>query len=177
MRLNRMLLTSLLLVAAAAPAEAQADLNDLEMAHVALTASDIDIAYAHLALALSDNPAIRAFAETMIRDHSAVNAQVVALATELDVEAQDNDFSRRLLADAQRVKDELTRLRGDAFDRYYAMNELRYHQAVNGVVADAFVPNATNPKVRKAFETALPIFRGHERHAEQLVSRLHAGTP
>ena len=32
---------------------AQADLNDLEMAHVAVTASTIDIAYAHLALAFS----------------------------------------------------------------------------------------------------------------------------
>ena len=55
-------------------------LNDLQMAHVAVTASNIDIAYAHLALAFSETPEIREFAETMIRDHSAVNAQVFALA-------------------------------------------------------------------------------------------------
>ena len=43
-------------------------LNDLEMAHIAVTASNIDIAYAHLALAFSENADIRGFAETMIRD-------------------------------------------------------------------------------------------------------------
>lgn len=175
MRLHRMLIPTLMLVAAG-PLHAQADLNDLEMAHVAVTASNIDIAYAHLALAISENDAIRAFAQTMIRDHEAVNAQVVALAKRLGVQAQDNDLSRQLQADARRITDEMSGLRGAEFDRYYATNELRYHQLVNGVIADAFIPNAKNAEVKKAFAAALPIFRGHEAHAEQLVSRLHAGT-
>ncbi len=162
-------LTTLLVLGWAAPLRAQANLNDLEMAHVAVTASNIDIAYAHLALALSENLEIRAFAETMIRDHGAVNGQVVALARRLNVQAQDNEFSRTLLRDAQRIKDELSALRGAEFDRAYAANELRYHQAVNGVVAGTFIPNARHADVKAAFETALPIFRGHEQHAEQLV--------
>ena len=159
-------------LAAAAPLSGQADLNDLEMAHVAVTASNIDIAYAHLALALSDDPAIREFAETMIRDHSAVNGQVVALARKLNVQAQDNAMSRKLLDDAAGIKDEMSRLRGAAFDRFYARNELAYHQTVNGVVADAFIPNIEHAEVKDAFKGALTIFRGHERHAEQMVRRV-----
>ena len=77
------------------------------MAHVAVTASNIDIAYAHLALALSENEAIREFAATMIRDHSAMNDRVVALAKKLSVQAQDNALSQQLLRDAARIKDEL----------------------------------------------------------------------
>lgn len=170
--MNRLpiLLAATLSLAAATSLHAQADLNDLEMAHVAVTASNIDIAYAHLALALSENEAIREFAQTMIRDHSAVNGQVVALAKKLNVQAQDNALSRQLLRDAERIKNELSRLRGAEFDRYYAQNELKYHQLVNGVVEDAFIPNADHPEVKQAFQAALPIFRGHERHAEQLVS-------
>ncbi|MCA9722383.1 MAG: DUF4142 domain-containing protein, partial [Gemmatimonadetes bacterium] len=42
-------------------------LDDLEMAHVAVVASQIDIAYARIALAKSETPAVRRFAETMIR--------------------------------------------------------------------------------------------------------------
>lgn len=151
------------------PAVAQADLNDLEMAHVAVVASNIDIRYAHLALAFSENQAVREFAETMIRDHSAVNAQVAALAKRLNVTAQDNPFSQKLVGDAKAKRDELTRLRGAEFDRRYVENELAYHRAVNGVVADAFIPNIENTEVKKAFEAALAIFRGHERHAAQLV--------
>lgn len=127
-----------------------------------MTASNIDVAYAHLALALSENPATRAFAETMIRDHTAVNGQVVALARKLNVQAQDNAMSRQLQADARRIKDEMLRLRGNAFDRYYAENELAYHETVNGVVADAFIPNIENAEVKQAFQAALTVFRGHE---------------
>lgn len=167
MSASRLLLLGALLLPSSA-LRAQTNLNDLEMAHAAVTASNIDIAYAHLALAFSENPAIRDFAETMIRDHSAVNDQVFALARKLNVQAQDNAFSRQLLADAARTKDELSRLRGAEFDRAYARNELRYHQAVNGIVADKFIPSIKNAEVKQAFQGALVIFRGHERHAEQL---------
>jgi putative membrane protein len=172
---KRFLAAALLMVVSATSLQAQADLTDVEMAHVAVTANNIDIAYAHLALALSENAAVRRFAETMIRDHSAVNEQVAALARELGVQAQDNALSRQLLADAAGIKDRLSRLRDAEFDRAYARNELDYHRAVNGVVADAFIPNADHAKVKQAFEAALAIFRGHEKHAEMVVTELGAG--
>lgn len=176
MRFPRILIPALLCTAAA-PLPAQPRLNDLEMAHVAVTASEIDIAYARLALEKSEDPAIRAFAETMIRDHSAVNEQVAALARRLNVQAMDNDLSRQLQVEARRITGELRALAGAAFNRFYAANELRYHELVNGVIADTFIPTAQNGEVRKAFEAALPIFRAHERHARQLVDRLGAGAP
>jgi putative membrane protein len=172
MRRTRYSLLPILALALAAPVSAQEGLNDLEMAHVAVTANNSDIAYAHLALALSDDPAVRDFAETMIRDHSAVNAAVAALAEKLGVEAQDNDFSRQLAADAETVKDRLSRLRGEEFDLVYAENEFQYHRAVNGIVEDTFIPNVQNPEVKEAFEQALAIFLGHERHAEQMLDRV-----
>lgn len=180
MKTLRTLAMTLLAVAASAappagPLAAQSDLDDLEMAHVAVTASEIDIAYAHLALALSDDPDVRRFAETMIRDHGAVNARVVALAEKLNVRARDNALSRKLQGEAEAIKDELSRLRGAAFDRRYAENELAYHEAVNGIVAEAFIPEIENDEVRAAFREALAIFRGHERHARRMVQRV-AGT-
>ena len=172
--MNRLtfLLTACVVLSSTATSMGQNKLNDLEMAHVAVTASNIDIAYAHIALALSENPAIREFAETMIRDHSAVNGQVVALAKKLNVTAQDNALSQKLVQDSKAIKDQLTRLRGAAFDAYYAKNELAYHRAVNGLVADSFIPNIMNPEVKSAFQGALTIFRGHEQHAEHMVSRV-----
>lgn len=161
-----------LLVVTGSPLSAQESLNDLEMAHVAVTASQIDIAYAHLALAISANAEIRRFAETMIQDHTAANEQVAALARQLNVEAQDNALSRKLLEDAAKTKDRLSKLRGEEFDRAYARNELEYHRAVNGLVAGTFIPNAKNAQVKGAFEGALAIFRGHERHAEMVVNGL-----
>ena len=172
MKTIRALGGAVLALALAMPVSGQADLSDVEMAHVAVTASNIDIAYAHLALALSESPSIRQFAETMIRDHSAVNEQVFALAERLGVEAQPNAVSRQLLEEAERTKDRLSRLRGAAFDRAYAENELSYHEFVNGVVEDAFIPNIENAEVKAAFQGALQIFKGHERHAARVVREL-----
>jgi putative membrane protein len=152
---------------------ARPDLNDLEMAHVAVTANNTDIQYAHLALALSDNPDIREFAETMIRDHSAVNEQVAALAKRLGVTAQDNDVSRELRKNASKITNELSGLRGAEFDRRYAANEAAYHQSVNGLVAGTFIPNIENREVKKAFEGALQIFLVHQEHAEKLDHELN----
>ncbi len=143
-------------------------LNDLEMAHVAVTANNTDIAYAHLALALSENPKIREFAETMIRDHTAVNEQVFALAKKLGVTAEDNDVSRELRENASKIRDELSRLRGAEFDRRYAENEAAYHQSVNQLVAETFIPNTQNAEVKAAFKGALEIFLVHQQHAEEL---------
>lgn len=80
-----------------AQANSPEDLNGPEIAHVAYTADSIDIRYAHLALAISKDPAIHAFAKTMIRDHSAVNRKALALMNKLNVSPQDNFLSRSLV--------------------------------------------------------------------------------
>lgn len=166
---------ALSLMASAALAQSPEDLNDLEIAHVAYTADSIDIRYAHLALAISDNPEVRAFAETMIRDHEAANEQALALLKKLKVSPQDNFLSRQLNAQADKIIDRLSRLRGAEFDRAYAENELAYHQAVNGLVNGTFIPNIDNAEVKVFFKEAAVIFKGHERHAEGVVAALDDG--
>ena len=155
-------------IAAGSPA----DLNDLEIAHVAYTADNIDIQYAHLALALSTNPEVREFANTMIRDHEAVNEQALALLKKLNADPQDNFLSQSLQEGAVKIIDELTALRGDAFDRRYAENELAYHKAVNGLMRNAFIPNIENEEVKDLFKAGLEIFIVHEGHAEMMVKEL-----
>lgn len=153
-------------------AESPAELNDLEIAHVAYVADNIDIRYAHLALAISQNPKIHEFARTMIRDHTAVNDQALALLNKLGADPQDNFLSKSLIADAENIIDELSDLRGDEFDKRYASNELRYHRAVNDLVANAFIPNIENEEVRALFKAGLKIFRVHEDHAQTMVAAL-----
>jgi len=157
-----------------APAVAQdaADLNDLEIAHVAYTADNIDIRYAHLALALTNSPEVRTFAETMIRDHTAVNDQALALLAKLNAQPQDNFLSRTLNANADKIIDDLSALRGIDFDRAYAANELAYHKAVNELVENSFIPNIDHPEVKALFEQGLEIFKVHEGHAAHMVQAL-----
>ena len=173
--LRKVTIASFVLVASlgtSALAESPADLNDLEIAHVAYTADSIDIRYAHLALAISKNPVIHEFARTMIRDHEAVNEEALALVAKLNVAPQDNFLSRQLNVQADQLVREMSQLTGAAFDRRYAENELAYHQAVNGLVEGTFIPNIENPEVKALFEKAIVIFKAHEKHAEKMVAAL-----
>lgn len=170
---------SLVLLAAAGlavsqPAAAQdpAKLNDLEIAHVAYTAGSIDIRYAHLALALSQNAEVREFAELMIRDHSAVNDQALALVKKLNITPKDNGVSQDLVNKSRGLVAEMRELNGAAFDKRYAANELSYHQFVNGAVGGVFIPNTKNAELKALLQSALQVFKVHEGHAEMMVKAL-----
>ncbi|PWE29890.1 DUF4142 domain-containing protein [Maritimibacter sp. 55A14] len=153
-------------------ANANEPMNDLEIAHTAYTAGGLDIRYAHLALAISESDAVREFAQTMIRDHSAVNDAAVALITKLDVTPQDNALSQALVEGAAAKRAELMTLSGKAFDCAYATNELGYHQIVNKTVAESFIPAVTVEPLKNLLEEALVTFRAHEKHAEHMVAGL-----
>ncbi len=173
--LKHVMMASLALLvtfSANAHAEKAADLNDLQIAHAAYTADLIDIRYAHLALGITNNPAVRAFAKTMVRDHEAVNEMALALLKKLGATAQDNFLSQQLIEQSEQLVDEMKQLSGDAFDRRYAENELGYHKAVNALVEFTFIPNIENQEVKALFQQALQIFKAHERHAVRMVDTL-----
>ena len=157
---------------ATANADSPADLNDLQIAHVAYTADNIDIRYAHLALALSSDRSVREFAKTMIRDHEAVNERALALLKKLNAQPQDNFLSKFLLERSDKLVDEMSKLRGKAFDKRYAENELAYHKEVNDLVGNTFIPNIENAEVKDLFAAGLKIFKVHEEHAKMMVSKL-----
>lgn len=158
--------------AATSSAQDPAALNDLEIAHAAYVAGDIDIRNAHLALALSDDPQVRDFAQLMLTDHQAVNDAALALLAKLKAQPQDNAFSQALLSGAHKTWGDLAKLSGHDFDKSYAANELAYHQTVNHVVGDAFIPNVENAELKDLLGSALATFQAHEQHAAQMVAAI-----
>ncbi len=166
------LAVSTVCLAMPAMAETPADLTDVEIAHVAYTADNIDIRYAHLAMAISENEEVRGFAATMLRDHTAVNEMALALLEKLGATAQDNFLSQALVVQSYALVDEMAALRGADFDMRYAQNELDYHKAVNELVGKTFIPNIENAEVKALFEQGLEIFLAHQAHAEAMVASL-----
>ncbi|MGH6955903.1 MAG: DUF4142 domain-containing protein [Caulobacteraceae bacterium] len=155
--------------ALAAPAHT---LNDAQIANIAYTADSLDIAQAKQALQKSHETAVRSFAEEMVRDHTAVNRQALALVKQLHVTPQDNPTSQALTAASDKERQTLAGLSGHAYDVAYAKNEVAYHKTVNAALASTLIPDARNPKLKALLETGLKLFRMHEQHAEQLVASL-----
>ena len=156
------------------PAAAPADTGptDPQIAHIAYTAGAIDAAAAQQALAKSRNEAVRSFAETMLRDHQAVNEQALALVEKLGVTPQANATSEALSKQAADTHERLAALDGEAFDRAYAANEAAFHKTVNGALSQTLIPSADNPELKALLETGRTLFGEHQAHAEHLAASL-----
>ena len=163
---------TVLVLAAGTVAAQPAKLNDAQIAHIAYTAGEIDIKAAQQALQKCRNPEVRQFAQDMVRDHTAVNKQALALVQKLQVTPQDNPTSQAIVKQASDKRRELSRLRGAAFCRAYAQNEVAYHQTVNNALETTLIPSASNSELKSLLETGLKIFQGHQQHAEHVAAEL-----
>ena len=160
------------LLAAGTVATKAADINDAQIAHIAYTAGNIDIAAAKQALAKSKNAKVRAFAQEMVRDHEAVNQKALALVKKLGVTPEDNATSKSLSDAAAAERKKLAGMSGAAFDKAYAANEVAYHKTVNGALDSTLIPGASNAELKSLLQTGLTLFREHQMHAEHLVGEL-----
>ena len=159
-------------VATVAPALADNGPSDAEIAHIAYTAGALDVAAGKQALAKSHNAEVRAFAETMVRDHEAVNDQALALVKKLGVTPADNATSAALAKQAAATETTLAKLDGAAFDRAYVDNEVAYHRTVNGALKTTLIPSADNGELKSLLETGLTLFGEHQEHAEHLAAKM-----
>jgi putative membrane protein len=152
-------------------AEAQnAKSTDAQIAHIAYTAGNIDIAAGKQAIAKSKNKDVVAFAEEMVRDHAAVNDQALALVKKLGVTPADNPTSQSLSKDAAAKLVELGKLNGAAFDKAYIANEVAFHKTVNGALSGTLIPDAQNAELKSLLQTGLKLFTEHQAHAEHLAA-------
>ena len=146
--------------------------TDPQIAHIAYIAGQIDVSAAEQALKKSKNPEVIEFAKTMERDHKAVNEQALALVKKLNVTPEDNPVSKTLADGAAKQLAKLDALDGAAFDRAYVDNEVAYHKAVNGALAELLIPSARNGELKSLLETGLTLFKQHQMHAEHLASTI-----
>lgn len=143
-------------------------LSDPEIAHVAVTANQIDVDYAAIAKEKSTNKDVLHFAETMAKDHSGVIKQATALVTKLKVTPKDNAVSKSLKEGEVKTSKMLRSLKGAAFDKAYIDNEVAYHKAVIDAVRNVLIPQAQNAELKALLEAVAPVLDSHLAHAEMV---------
>ena len=155
-----------------ASAQKSQKLTNPEIASVAVTANQIDIDNAKIALKKSKNTEVIAFAKTMEKDHGAVINEAVALVKKLGVTPKDNPTTKAFLAGSKKTQAILNSKKGKAFDNAYVDNEVSYHKAAINEVENVLIPDATNSELRSLLQSALPIFKSHLAHAEEIQKNL-----
>lgn len=158
--------------------EAQANIADMpeldnaEIASIAVTANQIDVEYGKIALNKAQNADAKKFAQTMINDHTAVIEKAVALAQKLGVTPEDNTTTQSLLAGAEKAKAELNSKSGKEFDKAYVDNEVAYHEAVISTIKNVLVPQTQNQELKDFLQGAVPLFEHHLQMAKDAQAKL-----
>lgn len=166
--MKRSAIAILSLTLAGGLALAQAGPNDAQIAHIVVTANQVDIDAGKLAETKSSSAQVKAFGKQMVTDHEGVNRQAVALATRLKVTPEDNATSQSLKAGGADNVKKLSSLSGSAFDRAYIDHEVAYHEQVLDAIDKVLVPNAKNEELKALIVKVRPAFVAHLEHARMV---------
>ena len=161
-----------LLAAAVVSVQAQQGPSDPQIAAIVVTANQVDIDAGKLAKSHSKNQEVQEFAQRMITDHTAVNKQAGALVKKLKVTPEESDTSRALKSAAKETATKHKALKGAAFDKAYADNEVAYHQQVLDAIDKVLIPNASNAELKGLLEKVRPAIAAHLEHARMMASSL-----
>ena len=169
--MNRKFAFAIALIAPAL-AFAQGKPSDPQIAHIVVTANQIDIDAGKLAKSHTKNKEVQAFAQQMITDHTAVNKQAGALAQKLGVKPEDNETSKSLKKGAEENLANLKKLKGAQFDKAYVDHEVAYHQQVLDAIDKVLVPSAQNQELKGLIEKVRPAIQTHLDHAKHVQADL-----
>ena len=146
--------------------------TDPQIAHIVVTANQVDIDAGKLASERTARPEVKKFGELMVTDHTGVNKAAVELVTKLKVTPQDNPTSQSLKAGGDKNVANLKTLKGAAFDKAYVDQEVAYHQAVLDAVDKTLIPNARNAELKALLIKVRPAFVAHLEHAKHVAASL-----
>src|SRR5262245_53738085 len=118
------------LVCVSAPSAFAQAITDAQIAHIVVTANQVDIDAGKLAASMGTHADVKKFGQQMVTDHTGVNKQATELAAKLKLTPEDNPTSKSLKAAGEKNIAHLKTLKGAEFDKAYIDNEVTYHQSV-----------------------------------------------
>jgi len=134
-------------------------------AYVQMAASSdmYEIQSSQIALTKGQNPAIRQFAQMMVRDHTNTTQQLMAAAQAAGVPPMSPQM---MPMHAQMVAQLQASQGGASFDRLYASQQLMAHQQALALHSN-YAARGDTPALRAVAAAATPVVRGHLQMAQR----------
>ena len=129
---------------------------------------EAEIAVSHLALRKTENADVRAFAQRMIDEHRAANAQITQLAQQKNIALPSELAPEHLLVFA-----EFSGMTAQEFDRAYMEANVRVHSK-DAEEATREAAEATDPDIRAYAQTAATTLNAHLETARALRDSVNA---
>lgn len=149
--------------------ERMTDGKILQVAHVA-NAGEID--QARLAASRAQDPAVRNYAQMMIRMHAAAERQDADVARRHSLKMVSNRASENLMKDGRSTMDMLQSKSGAEFDHAYIDAQIKNHETVLNLIDTRLEPSAHDKDVRNLVSGMRPVVQSHLDQARDIQSKL-----
>ncbi|HZG43248.1 MAG TPA: DUF4142 domain-containing protein [Longimicrobium sp.] len=116
------------------------------------------------------NPAVRAFAERMVRDHTQAETTMRAMAQRLNLPPRDSETSRGLNDFTRASLNALGARSGASFDREYMRLQVQQHRWLEEALGTNLIPGAQDEQLRAALQRMRPSVAVHLREAERIFA-------
>lgn len=151
------------------PSLAYADVSDSDKDFLSKAAQGnvAEVKLAELALTHADSPAVKSFAEKMMKDHTAASVKLTAIAAKKSVTLPAEPSSEQ-----KKTYDELAKLNGPDFDKAYMAAMVLDHDTDVRLFEEA--TKTAEDKDIKAFATkTLPTLKSHQKMAHHSDAKKH----
>lgn len=130
-----------------------------------------EIQMAHLALLQGSNDQVKSFAQQMITDHTALNAQIRQVAQQMNLA-----LPTQMSAEQWRDFVNLMGKSGAAFDQAYMSISVQAHRKAVALVTQQ-AQGGSDDATRMLAQNALPVLNMHLPHATQILQQLGGRQP
>jgi putative membrane protein len=151
--------------------------NDPNIVAVMMAMNQADIDSANLALTKSKNNNLRAFAQQVIAAHTAIQNSIQQMVPKTNLTPADNAFSGWLKSQSAQVKSKLSSSNGSSFEKYYAADEIQFHQLMLDSIKATLLPNVQNADLKAAITSAQQIVTTQLANAQKLDDIVNAPPP
>jgi len=140
--------------------------GDAGFMSTAMASGLAEIDEARMVLRKSQNPAVQAFAQRMIQDHSLADSQLEAMAKEKGLPIPQTPTPQQ-----QAQASQLQSLSGQQFDANYARDQVKDHEQAVALFQQEM--NSTGDlQIRNLAATTLPVLQQHLKLARQLEQQV-----
>ena len=131
-----------------------------------------EITDARMALRRSKDADVKNFAKEMIKDHSANEKTMDALARHLKAKPATSEATTSLMQEAKSGDQELKAAKGTDFDKAYVDAQAKIHEEVAGAIQNQLVPAATSDDMKSALSETLSTVQNHQKMAQDLSGKM-----
>jgi putative membrane protein len=142
--------------------------TDANVAGILLAAGNTDLSYARLAVTRAQSPAVKAFADRMLRDNDNINHLVLDLSAAIDLFPTECQTSLDYRDQSAALRDVLRDLHGHDFDITYITNEVAHHKQLLASIDSVLVPVSRNAKLKQFVSNLRPAIAAQLAQAEEI---------